>query len=56
MDKLFEIKEDGQYVYVTCKGLEVAIKADDEGLVVDIWHHANSDESIATTCAFYDEG
>ena len=45
----------GQYIYIwsKLKDGQIVIKAEAEGFVVDIFN--NQDESIATTCATYEE-
>ena len=48
--------DDGQYLCVTLDGSpgSIAIKAEDEGFVVDIWAD-DGVESIASTSALYTE-
>ena len=52
---LFSAEEQGQYLLVRVKNMSIQIKADDEGVVVDIYPLFNAEEPIATTYAHYTE-
>jgi len=55
--KVDEANSDDEYFYVDVpsKGITVAIKAEGEGVVVDLYSMQVSDESLASTYAFTSE-
>lgn len=54
---LISVSADGQYVHMQLDGSpgQVQVKADDEGLVVDIFNDNEEPESVGSTYALYAE-
>jgi|6_EtaG_2_1085325.scaffolds.fasta_scaffold257628_2 hypothetical protein len=46
-------KEEDRYIYLHLEdGIQIHVKLDDEGVVIDAW---SDNEVIATTCKLYNE-
>ena len=41
-----------KYSYLNCKGLEIQVKMEEEGVIIDVFE---DDDCIATTCKTYEE-
>ena len=64
MESVFKINNErggrlantkGEYLFVEVGGLKIQIKAEVEGVVIDVYNPPESDEPVASTHAFYTE-